>query len=148
MTVSLILGFRQAFDTTIHPVTSLQQLSNITGIRIPEGSTLIEGRYHPSGGMAPGGLWAVVRLRPKAVPAILKQSRLDGEVSGAKNYFEWGLTLPQDQATKGFKPQVEAIEHSISARGGSLAERGGSVQVLVDLDDPSAPTAYVSWGTN
>src|SRR5436309_16059566 len=55
-------GWSRMWDTTVHPVREVGQITDAAGLVFPPGCQVLDGRFHKTGGLGPSGLWAVVRI--------------------------------------------------------------------------------------
>jgi hypothetical protein len=140
------------FDTTVHPVRTANQITEVTGLSFPPGCQVLAGRFHKTGGFGPSGLWAVVELPAAGVREFFKQPRLRNREKGRspdqiRGEFGWGIMLPVDAAQQRCRDQLASVRRFTAAEAGSY-DVDGALAVVVDLGRPVSPVAYVSWGAN
>jgi len=150
--MAIFRDWSRMFDTTVHPFRTVQQITEVSGLSLPPGCQLLVGRFHKDAGLGPSGLWAVVRLPAGSVREFLKQPRLRNGAEASsrdeiRSEFGWASCLPDDAAQRQCRDRLASVRHFTAAEGGSY-DIDGSVKVVVDLDRPASPVAYIAWGAN
>ena len=127
------------FRSTPEPLRRLEEVTEVTRLALPAGSTLIDGKVCRCWNAY---LYARIRIPPHQVPQFWKQAPFGGKVSATKDAL--GIHLP-GEVRRAWR--LDAVRDFRSAGGGDLYEEGAS-QALVSLDDPSDPVLYLYWFHN
>ena len=119
------------------PLTSLAQVEERTGFRLPADSTLDHGVYRPQWS---GVLYCKVRLSPAGLTQ-LKSELSFGEQDSMDDRLGFTQMMQPDVAVD---PEVYSSREFWIVGGG----QGGSVwTMMVVNDDKNAPAAFVYWGS-
>jgi len=124
------------FRTEPERLASLQKLTEITHVTLPEGSVLLDGTVCPCWNAY---LYARIRIPPHQLPKFWKQPPFNGAVSAIEDPMSINLPLPVRR-----RWGLDQVRDFRSSSGGDL-HQGGVSQVLVSLDDPSNPLLHLYW---